>query len=86
VLVFGSGNSIWLVRSTNNGESFSAPSKVAELPKLALGRHRGPPSLGTPSEGHVAAVWLDDRSAGGKRLYGAFSNDAGTTWSKNVML
>src|SRR5439155_27035444 len=38
------------------------------------------------AEGRVAAVWLDDRIPGGKRLWGAFSNDAGATWSKNAML
>jgi len=135
VLVFGSGDSIWLARSIDNGQSFSAPSKVADLPKLALGRHRGPRvavsgnviivsaieaqkdllawrssdggrtwskaavindrptsareglhAMAADAEGHVAAVWLDDRSAPGKRLFGAFSNDAGATWSKNVML
>src|SRR5450756_2514291 len=41
-LVFGSGEGIWLARSLDNGRSFAAPSKVAELPKMLLGRHRGP--------------------------------------------
>jgi hypothetical protein len=41
-LVFGSGESIWLAKSTDDGVSFGAPAKVAELPKLLLGRHRGP--------------------------------------------
>jgi len=135
VLVFGSGNSIWLSRSKDNGVSFSAPTKVAEVEKLALGRHRGPRvavvgetivvsavevqkdllawrstdggrawskaavindqptsareglhSMAADADGHIAAVWLDDRSAPGKRLFGAFSTDAGATWSKNVML
>ncbi|MBZ5625513.1 MAG: glycoside hydrolase [Acidobacteriia bacterium] len=134
-VVFGSGESIWFTRSTDNGGSFSAPSKVADLPKLLLGRHRGPRvvisggaivvsaiatesdlfywrstdggrtwskpavindqakaareglhAMAADAEGNVAAAWLDDRTPGGKRLYGAFSNDAGATWSKNVML
>lgn len=134
-LVFGSGESIWLARSADDGRTFAAPSKVADLPKLALGRHRGPrvaiagsaiivsaiPAQGdlfawrstdggrswskpavvnnqprateeglhamaADAQGHVAAAWLDDRSAKGKRLYGAFSDDAGATWSKNVLL
>src|SRR5687767_679347 len=41
-LVFGSGNSIWLTRSQDNGRTFARPAKVATLPKLGLGRHRGP--------------------------------------------
>jgi hypothetical protein len=134
-LVFGSADSIWFTRSADNGTTFSPPSKVAVLPKLLLGRHRGPrlvisgnamivSAIATESdlfywrstdggktwskaavindqpkaareglhamagdaEGHVAAAWLDDRTPGGKRLYGAFSNDAGATWSKNELL
>ena len=135
-LVFGSGESIWLARSTDNGKSFPAPAKVGDLPKLLLGRHRGPrvvitgdtilisaissapgdlmvwrstdsgrtwtgpraiddqPSasreglhaMAADANGHVAAVWLDDRTGHGKRLYGAFSDDAGATWSRNVEL
>jgi hypothetical protein len=135
VVVFGSGDSIWLARSMDDGRSFSAPTKVADLPKMSLGRHRGPrvviaggaivvsaiPAQGdlyawrstdggrtwsnptvindqtkateeglhamaADAEGHIAAAWLDDRTLKGKRLYGAFSNDGGATWSKNVML
>ena len=134
-VVFGSGDSIWFSRSADNGVSFSAPSKVADLPKLLLGRHRGPRvvmsggaivvsaiatdsdlfywrstdggrnwskpaaindqpkaareglhAMAADADGHVAAAWLDDRTPGGKRLYGAFSNDAGATWSKNALL
>src|SRR5260370_21724013 len=40
--VFGSGETIWLARSLDNGRNFAAPSKVARLPKMLLGRHRGP--------------------------------------------
>ena len=134
-LVFGSGDSIWFARSADNGRTFSPPSKVAQLPKLLLGRHRGPRlvisgnamivsaiatesdlfywrstdggrtwskpavindqakaareglhAMAADADGHVAAAWLDDRTPGGKRLYGAFSNDAGATWSKNELL
>ena len=134
-VVFGSADTIWLARSADNGRTFSSPSKVAELPKLLLGRHRGPRlvisgnamilsaiatesdlfywrstdgghtwskpaaindqskaareglhAMAADADGHVAAAWLDDRTPGGKRLYGAFSNDAGATWSKNVLL
>jgi hypothetical protein len=135
-LVFGSGESIWLARSTDDGNHFGAPAKIAELPKMLLGRHRGPRVVitgntmlvsaiaSTPGDlvvwrstdggtswsgpkvindaltaareglhamaadtaGHVAAVWLDDRSGKGKRLYGAFSNDGGATWGRNALL
>ncbi len=135
-LVFGSGEGIWLARSLDNGRSFATPSKVAELPKMLLGRHRGPRvaisgdaivvsaiasdpgdllawrstdggrswspptaindkpraareglhAMAGDAEGHMAIVWLDDRGVKGKRLYGAFSSDAGRTWSPNVVV
>ena len=132
-LVFGSGDSIWFSRSTDNGANFSPAAKIADLPKVLIGRHRGPRvaiigstivvtaisgdlyawrstdsgrtwskpaivndkpeasreglnALATDPEGHLALAWLDDRTPGGKRLYGAFSSDSGATWSKNVML
>jgi hypothetical protein len=135
-LVFGSGESIWLARSTDDGIHFGAPAKVADLPKLMLGRHRGPRvaiaggtllvsaiastpgdllvwrsddggrtwqsprtindeptaareglhAMAADAAGHVAIVWLDDRGGKGKKLYGAFSNDGGATWGKNVAL
>jgi hypothetical protein len=135
-LVFGSGDSLWLARSTDDGATFSVPSKVADLPRLLLGRHRGPRvaiagdatlisamasspgdlmvwrstdggrtwgvpriindqptsareglhALAADQTGHVAIAWLDDRGGKGKRLYAAFSNDAGLTWGPNVML
>jgi hypothetical protein len=134
-MVFAGGESIWLTKSADSGRTFGAPSKIADVPKLLAGRHRGPriaitgntmivtaiPSgsdllywrstdggrtwskqgiindkptaaregldaIAADPQGHVAAVWLDDRLPGGKRLWGAFSNDAGATWSKNVQL
>ncbi len=147
-MVFGSGGSILFAQSKDNGETFAAPVRVATLPVLALGRHRGPrivfagktilisavggrtPVTGThahgleadgdlllwrstdggrtwsqpavindvpraareglhalaaDAQGHAAAVWLDLR-AQGTRLYGAFSDDAGLTWSKNLLV
>lgn len=133
MLAFGSGDDIWLAQSKDNGRTWGAPAKVGELPKMALGRHRGPrvavagktilvsaiqselycwrstdggrtwskpavvndkptaareglQAMSADAEGHVATVWLDDRNAPGKQLWGSFSNDAGVTWSKNVML
>jgi hypothetical protein len=134
-MVFGSGNAIWFARSDNNGRTFQPPVMVTEMPKLALGRHRGPRvaisgdailvtaigqlgdlfcwhstdrgrtwsqaavindqptsareglhAMATDGSGHVAVVWLDDRTGKGKRLYAAFSNYTGVAWSHNVLL
>jgi hypothetical protein len=134
-LAFGSGESIWFASSTDNGHTWAPPVQVGQLPKLLLGRHRGPRvvfagnailvsaiatesdlfcwrstdggrtwsnpavvndrpkaareglhAMAADAEGHVAAAWLDDRVTPGKRLWGAFSDDGGATWSKNVLL
>jgi hypothetical protein len=134
-MVFASGESIWFAGSADGGRTFRRPTKVADLPKLLAGRHRGPRiviagsallvsavptggdllcwrstdggrtwskpvaindaptsareglhAMAADAEGHIAAAWLDDRVPKGKRLWGAFSSDAGATWSKNVLL
>lgn len=148
-LVFGSGNSIWFALSRDEGRTFSPARQVAQLPVLAVGRHRGPRVViagnellvsavsgsklaagphahGLPEDGdlmvwrsrdggqswskpivindvpgaaheglhaiaasprgEVAVVWLDLRSPAGTQLYGAYSEDEGATWSKNVLL
>ena len=59
------------------------PAVINDKPTAA---REGLHAMAADSEGHIAAAWLDDRIPGGKRLWGAFSNDAGATWSKNVML
>jgi hypothetical protein len=137
VVAFGSGDTIWLARSTDSGRSFAPPVKVATLPKMSLGRHRGPRvaivgnsghgaivvsaiasdlmvwrsedggktwsvpvvvndtptaareglhAMAADSEGNLAMAWLDDRTAPGKKLFGAFSSDGGKTWSRNRVL
>lgn len=131
-LAFGSGHAVMVALSKDGGETFAKPQPIADLPALALGRHRGPriaisgktllvsainvdllvwrstdggkswsqpitvndtpgaareglDALAAADSGHVAAVWLDLRSKG-TRLYGAFSNDAGATWSRNMLV
>src|ERR1039458_5319020 len=72
---------VW--RSTDGGLSWSHPMQVNDTPRAA---REGLHALVADAEGHMAAAWLDDRSGTGKRLYGAFSNDAGISWSRNVLL
>jgi hypothetical protein len=148
-LVFGSGNSIWFAPSRDEGRTFSTARQVAEVPVLAVGRHRGPRvviagkevlvsavygeklaagphahglpedgdlvvwrsqdggqswskpvvindvpgsareglhAIAAGSHGQVAVVWLDLRSPAGTQLYGAYSDDQGATWSRNVLI
>lgn len=147
-LAYGAGKSIYVAVSTNQGQDFAAPVKVAEAQILPLTRHRGPriaisngtiivtavtgkaeatgphahglPSdgdlfawrstdggktwsaavrindvpaaareglhtLASDGKGRVFAAWLDLRSEG-TRLYGAWSDDHGSTWSANSKL
>jgi hypothetical protein len=70
-------------RSTDGGRTWSKPGIINDVPKAA---REGLHAMAATPDGHLAAAWLDDRVPGGKRLWGAFSNDGGATWSKNVML
>ncbi len=132
-MAFGSGSGVFVAISTNRGETFSKPVKVAEASVLPLNRHRGPRiaiagdalivtavadgellawksvddgmtwskavrvndvptaareglhTLAGNGHGTLFAAWLDLRGRG-TRLYGAWSTDAGGTWSKNVLV
>ena len=72
---------VW--RSTDGGLSWSPLAAINDTPKAA---REGLHAMVADAEGHMAAAWLDDRSGSGKRLYGAFSDDAGLSWSRNVLL
>jgi hypothetical protein len=69
-------------RSTDGGTSWSKPVVVNDTPGAA---REGLHAMTLDANGHLAAVWLDLRGKG-TRLYGAFSNDAGATWSKNLLV
>jgi len=75
-LVFGSGEGIWLARSLDNGRNFSAPSKVAELPKMMLGRHRGPRVV---ISGNAIVVSAIASEPGDLMVWR--STDGGRTWT-----
>jgi hypothetical protein len=132
-MAFGSGSDVYVATSTDRGETFSKPVKVAEAAVLPLNRHRGPRvaiagdsivvtavadgellawrsadtgktwsnavrvndvpaaareglhTLAGDGRGALFAAWLDLRREG-TRLYGAWSNDSGAIWSKNVLV
>ena len=69
-------------RSTDGGRSWSHPVVINDFPGSA---REGLHSIAAGDHGELAAVWLDLRSKG-TRLYGAYSKDAGATWSKNVLV
>jgi hypothetical protein len=78
-MVFGSGESIWFTGSGDNGRTWGKPAKVADLPKLLLGRHRGPRVNISGNTIVVSAVSSDPGD-----LLAWRSTDGGRTWSKPV--
>ena len=72
---------VW--RSADGGRTWSAPTAINDTPKAA---REGLHSMVADADGHLAAAWVDDRGVKGKRLYGAFSDNAGRSWSRNVLL
>ncbi|MBS1855760.1 MAG: exo-alpha-sialidase [Acidobacteria bacterium] len=78
-MVFGSGEGIWFARSVDGGRSFTAPAKIADLPKMLLGRHRGPR---VAIAGGAIVVSAIGSEAGD--LVAWRSTDGGRTWSAPV--
>jgi hypothetical protein len=83
ILVSAIQSDLYAWRSTDGGRTWSKPVVVNDKPTAA---REGLQAMAADAAGHVAMIWLDDREAPGKKLWGAFSNDAGATWSRNVML
>jgi len=91
-LAYGAGNAIYVQTSSDQGRSFAAPVKVADLGVLPLGRHRGPRIVFSKSTIVVTAVAGNVAATGGHAhglasdgdLYAWRSTDGGKTWSKGV--
>jgi hypothetical protein len=71
---------VW--RSSDKGKTWSKPAVVNDVPGAP---REGLHAMASDGHGQLAASWLDLRKEG-TRLYGAFSKDGGTTWSKNVLI
>ena len=80
------GSQVMFVRSTDRGQTFSAPRQVNDDPFHPNKWHW----FGTFSvapDGRLDAVWLDTRNAANNtdsQLFYSYSRDAGNTWSPNV--
>jgi hypothetical protein len=83
---FGTGSDVMFARSTNSGQSFSAPRRINDDPV----NHNKWHWFGTMSvapHGRIDAVWLDTRNAANNtdsQLFYSYSLDGGNTWSANV--
>lgn len=70
-------------RSADGGKHWSAGVVINDVPGAA---REGLHSLAGDARGRLFSVWLDKRTAGGTRLFGARSDDGGATWSKNLLV
>jgi hypothetical protein len=85
---FGSPNptDVMFVRSTDNGQTFSAPKRINDDIHSTNKWHW----FGTFSvapDGRLDAIWLDTRNAANNtdsQLFYSYSRDGGNTWSANV--
>jgi hypothetical protein len=69
-------------RSSDGGNSWSQPVRINDVPASA---REGLHAMASDGGRLVFATWLDLRSKGTK-LYGAYSDNGGVTWSKNVLV
>jgi hypothetical protein len=69
-------------RSVDGGKTWS---KGVRVDSVASAAREGLHALTTDGNGNLFAAWLDLRKAG-TQLYGAWSHDAGATWSQDALL
>ena len=69
-------------RSADGGKSWSAAVRINDVPAAA---REGLHTLAADDKGRLFAAWLDLRGEG-TRLFGAWSDDQGATWSANSKL
>ncbi len=80
------GTDVMFVRSTNGGQTFSAPKRVNDDPVNPNKWHWFGTFAVAPN-GRLDSVWLDTRNAANNtdsQLFYSYSLDAGNTWSPNV--
>jgi hypothetical protein len=72
-------------RSTDRGASWTGPVRVNDVPGVA---REGLHAVAAAPDGRLFCAWLDLRhagaEAGGTELWGAWSHDAGATWSEDL--
>ena len=93
-LAFGSGTTIYVATSADQGTTFSAPVRVAESGVLPLGRHRGPRIVFSKGAMVVTAVAGSKEQSGPHAhglpldgdLFAWRSVDGGKSWSKGVRI
>ena len=83
---FSTGSDVMFVRSTDGGQTFSAPKRVNDDP-INHSKWHWFGTLSVAPNGRIDSVWLDTRNAANNtdsQLFYSYSTDAGNTWSPNV--
>src|SRR5881392_576976 len=85
---FTSGSDVELVRSTNGGQTFSAPHRIND-DSVNHAKWHWFGTLSVAPNGRIDAIWLDTRNAANNtdsQLFYSYSSDGGNTWSRNVAI
>ena len=80
------GTDVMFVRSTDSGQTFSAPRRINDDP-VNHNKWHWFGTLAVAPNGRIDSVWLDTRNAANdmdSQLFYSFSLDGGDTWSPNV--
>jgi hypothetical protein len=83
---FFNGSDVMFVRSTDGGQTFSAPVRVNDDP-VNHSKWHWFGTLSVAPNGRIDSVWLDTRNAPNNtdsQLFYSFSTDHGVTWAPNV--
>jgi hypothetical protein len=77
---------VMFVRSTDNGQTFSAPKRINDDVQSANKWHWFN-TFSVAPDGRLDAIWLDTRNAANNtdsQLFYSYSRDGGNSWSANV--
>ncbi len=83
---FTTGSDVMFVRSTNGGQTFSAPRRINTDP-VNHNKWHWFGTLSVAPNGRIDIIWLDTRAAANNtnsQLFYSYSADGGNTWSPNV--
>jgi hypothetical protein len=84
----GGGTDVMFARSTDGGQSFSAPQRINDDP-VNPNKWHWFGTIGVAPNGRIDSVWLDSRNAANNldsQLFYSWSADGGVTWAPNVVV
>src|SRR6266496_3659840 len=80
------GTDVMFARSTDDGQTFSAPVRINDDP-INHNKWHFFGTLSVAPNGRIDVVWYDTRNAGNNidsQLFYSFSTDGGATWAPNI--